>query len=61
VKNAKRKIQQVLDTFSENVDADAFLEKVYLLQKIELGERQIESDELVSHEDAKKRLEKWLT
>jgi len=42
------------------VDVDEFLEKIYLLRKIELGEQQIHSGELLSHEDARKRLEKWL-
>ena len=56
----KEKVQQVLDAFSDDVDLDAFLEEVYLLKKLELGEQQIASGEVVSHTDAKKRLEKWL-
>jgi predicted transcriptional regulator len=56
----KQRVQQVLDAFPEDVNVDEFLEKVYLLQKIEAGERQIEAGETVSHEDAKKRLKKWL-
>jgi len=56
----KAKVQQALDTFAEEVDVDEFLEKIYLLRKIELGEQQIHSGKLLSHEDAKKRLEKWL-
>lgn len=32
-----------------------------LLWKIEEAERQIEAGETVSHEEAKRRLEKWLT
>ena len=56
----KEKVQQVLDTFSDEVDVDAFLEKVYLFQKIDEGEAQIEAGDVVSHEDAKRRLERWL-
>lgn len=56
----KEKVQQLLDTFPEDVDVDAFLEKVYLLRKIETGEQQIKAGEVVSHEEAKKRLDKWL-
>lgn len=56
----KQKVQQVLDTFPDEVDLDAFLAKVYLQKKIETGEQQIATGEVVSHEDAKKRLEKWL-
>ena len=32
-----------------------------LLHKIEVAERQIEAGETVSHDEAKRRLEKWLT
>jgi len=56
----KTKVQQALDAFSEEVDVDEFLEKIYLLRKIELGEQQIHAGKLLSHEEAKKRLEKWL-
>jgi predicted transcriptional regulator len=56
----KQRVQRVLDAFPEDVNVDEFLEKVYLLQKIETGERQIEAGETVSHEDAKQRLQKWL-
>ena len=56
----KLKVQQVLDTFADEVDLDAFLEKVYLLRKIEEGEQQIATGDVVSHEDAKRRLDRWL-
>ena len=56
----KQRVQQLLDAFPEDVNVDEFLEKVYLLEKIEIGERQIEAGQTVSHEDAKKRLEKRL-
>ena len=56
----KAKVQQVLDASPDDVDLDAFIEKVYLLRKIEIGEEQVASGKCVSHDDAKKRLEKWL-
>ena len=56
----KEKVQQVLDTFADEVDVDAFLEKGYLFRKIEAGEAQIAAGDVVAHEDAKERLQKWL-
>ena len=56
----KEKVLQVLDSFADEVDLDTFLEKVYLLEKIEVGEKQIAAGEVTTHEDAKKRLQKWL-
>jgi predicted transcriptional regulator len=56
----KEKVLQVLDTFAEDVDLDTFLETVYLMEKIETGEKQILAGEVTSHEEAKQRLKKWL-
>lgn len=56
----KEKVLQVLETFQEDVDLDSFLEQVYLMDKIETGEKQIAAGEVVSHESAKQRLQKWL-
>jgi len=56
----KARVQQALDASPDDFELDAFMEKVYLLRKIEIGEEQISSGKCVPHEDAKKRLEKWL-
>ncbi|MBL9161990.1 MAG: hypothetical protein JNL18_04525 [Planctomycetaceae bacterium] len=56
----KQRVQQLLDSFPDDVNVDAFLEKVYLLEKIEIGERQIEAGDVVPHDEAKQRLRKWL-
>ena len=56
----KAKIQQVVDELPEDVDVDALTEKLYLLEKIEIGERQIAAGQGIPHDEAKKRLEKWL-
>jgi predicted transcriptional regulator len=36
------------------------MEKLYVLYKIEKGIRQTDAGQKVSHEEAKKRMEKWL-
>ncbi|HUT12072.1 MAG TPA: hypothetical protein VMY42_16340 [Thermoguttaceae bacterium] len=56
----KEKIQQVVNAMPEEVDVDELVEKLYLLRKIEIAESQLADGRGVSHEDAKKRLEKWL-
>ena len=58
----KEKVQQLVGDLPEevDVDVDALVEKLYLLEKIELGERQLAEGKGVPHEEAKKRLEKWL-
>ncbi len=56
----KEKIQQVIATMPEEVDIDAFMEKLYLLHKIEIAEEQLAKGHEISQEDAKRRLGKWL-
>lgn len=53
----KSKLLEVLNSFSGDVDVDALIEKLYLLRKIEIAERQLAAGEGVSHEEAKRRLE----
>jgi hypothetical protein len=56
----KGQIQQVLNQLPDPVDIDEFVEKLYLLRKIEIGEQQLAAGKGISHEEAKKRLEPWL-
>ncbi len=53
-------VQQVVCELPEDVDVDTLVEKLYLLEKLELGEQQLARGEGIPHEEAKKRLEKWL-
>ena len=55
----KDRIQQVVAALPEEVDVDALVEKLYLLNKIEVAEKQLADGEGISHEDAKKALEPW--
>jgi hypothetical protein len=52
----KEQIQHMLDQLPDSVDVDEFVEKLYLLRKIELAERQLAAGKGISHEAAKKRL-----
>jgi hypothetical protein len=56
----KEQVLQVLDALPDDVDVDALMERLCLLRKIEVAERQIARGEGVSHEDATKRLAQGL-
>jgi hypothetical protein len=56
----KQSIQQVLDQLPEEVDIDTLLDRIILLEKIEAAEERLKAGQGVSHEDAKRRMEKWL-
>ena len=53
---SKTQILEVIATLPAEVDLDDLLNKLYVLEKIEQGEKQIDAGQCVSHEDAKKRL-----
>jgi hypothetical protein len=52
----KEKLRSILDEYPEEVDVDAFLKKVYLLQQLEIAEKQIARGEVIPHEIVKQRL-----
>jgi len=56
----KEKIKQVIDAFPEDIDMDALMEKLFLLDKIEHGEKQLAEGKGISHEEVKERLKTWL-
>jgi len=56
----KAKLEQILSTLPDEVDVDSFVERLFLLRKIEIAEKQLAQQQGVSHENAKKRLSEWL-
>ena len=55
--------QQVLETLEElpgEFDADELVERIILLKKIREGEEDIKAGNILSTEEVKKRLSKWL-
>jgi hypothetical protein len=61
--NTSVKKQAVLSMVNEmpnEFSIDEMLDKLILLQKIELGQQDVEAGRVKSEEDAKKQLNKWL-
>ncbi len=56
----REKIQEVVATLPEEVDIDVLIEKLYLLHKIDVAERQLARGEGIPHEEVKKQLQQWL-
>lgn len=52
----KEKVQQVVSAMPDDVDVDKLMDELYLLEKIEIAERQLAAGEGISHEEAKRRL-----
>ena len=56
----KEAFAKVLQTLDNSITYDDMMYELYLLQKVERGLREIEEGKTVPHEEAKKRLQKWL-
>ena len=56
----KIKVQQIIKEMPEQFSIDDLLDKLILIQKVEEGLKDIEEGRVLTTEEAKKRLGKWL-
>ena len=56
----KDKVKELIDHMPETFSVDDLVERVLLLQKIELGQKEIENGEGIDWEDLKKEMDLWL-
>ncbi|MFD2601125.1 hypothetical protein [Flavobacterium suzhouense] len=56
----KEKIIEAIKDMPNKFSVDDLLDRIMLLQKIEIGLEQSESGNVVSTDEAKQRLQKWL-
>lgn len=57
---AKEKMLKVLQGLPEETTVEEAMERLFLLYKIERGIQQADAGQKVSHEEAKRRMRKWL-
>jgi hypothetical protein len=58
--DTKQQILKVIEELPANAKVEDALERLYLLYKIERGIEQADSGELISQEEARQRMAKWL-
>ena len=56
----KSKMESLIRNLPENASIEDAIERLFLLHKIEKGIEQADAGLTVSHEQARKRLRKWL-
>jgi hypothetical protein len=56
----KQKFMKALADLPDDAGIEDALERLYLLYKIENGIRQADADQLVSQEEARRRMARWL-
>ena len=57
---SKTKLKSILEEYPESVDIEDLMYRLYLLEKIEAGEKDIKDGKTLSHAEAVERLSrKW--
>lgn len=56
----KQQILKAIEELPDDASVEDAIERLYLLYKIEKGLRQAERGDLISQEDARQRMAKWL-
>jgi len=56
----KKEVISSIRSLPEKFDAETAIERIILLEKIQVGIEQSEGGQVVSKDDARKRLKKWL-
>ena len=56
----REKIQNVVRSLPAEARIEDVMERLYLLYKVEKGIQQADAGQTVSHQEAKKRLQRWL-
>ncbi|HEY1269779.1 MAG TPA: hypothetical protein VGH16_21145 [Candidatus Binatia bacterium] len=56
----KRQILRAIEELPDDASVEDALDRLYLLYKVEKGIRQADAGELVSQEEARRRMSRWL-
>ena len=60
MKNAKKSAIEVIEKLPDDSSYEDIMEMLFFLQKVESGLNDIKDGRVISHEDVKKRLGRWL-
>jgi predicted transcriptional regulator len=56
----KHDVLALLDDMPEDIDPEELMYQLYVLEKIDEGERDIEAGNVISHEELVRRSDEWL-
>ena len=60
MKSIKQNAIQVIRSLPDNTSYEDIMEKLYFLEKIDAGLKDIDSGNTLTHDEVKERLAKWL-
>jgi predicted transcriptional regulator len=56
----KQSVLEMIERLPDSVSVEDIMAELYLRQKVDEGLRQLDAGEGIEHEEAKRRLAKWL-
>jgi hypothetical protein len=56
---ARSQLMEMVKELPEEIDVDDMIYRLYLRQKLETAEKDIEEGKVISHEDVKRETSKW--
>jgi predicted transcriptional regulator len=57
----KQQVQEILENLPEDASLEDIQYHIYVRQKIEQGLADVDAGRVISHEEVKRRLSKWLS
>jgi predicted transcriptional regulator len=60
MKNAKQSAIEVIGSLPDDSSYEDIMERLFFLKKVEAGLKDIDDGKVISHEEVKKRLDRWL-
>jgi len=60
MKTVKKNVLEVIKNLPDDSSYEDIMEKIYFMQKVEAGLKDVEEGRVIPHEEVKKRLAKWL-
>ena len=60
MKSAKQSAIEIIENLPDDSSYEDIMERLFFLQKVEAGLKDIDDGKVVSHEEVKKRLVRWL-
>ncbi len=55
----KQKVLKSIEKLPKDASLDDIMERIYFIHKVEVGLKQSEQGDVVSHEEVLKKIEKW--
>jgi predicted transcriptional regulator len=59
--NIKAQVRQLLETLPDDCTFEDIQYHLYVLDKVARGQRDLDKGRVISHDEVKRRLAKWLT